>query len=145
MSHEHVNEILKIAKDPSWWEKQKGATRALSGSKSGFASLFIDPELARERRTRSLKGGIKGFGYGASGGALVGLLASLFNKGASKSNAALIGSILGGTSGLTVGNIVGMMGADKDFLKKKGISTSHLGFSSKFSPKAKKKYIDSHR
>lgn len=135
------DEMEKIAKkeDPSWWQKQKGTIRAMRSSDKGLGKILANDELVGSRTKKGLGHGLLGAGLGAGAGALGGL--ALGAKG-HRGKTALLGSLMGTAIGAAGGNIHGMYQADKEYLKKRGITQKYLGLSSDFSPAARKKYID---
>lgn len=117
-------------KEPTWWQKQKGMTRAIRRSDEGFGKILADKELVKSRVKHSLPRMLIGGTLGAGAGALL-----------HKSDLA---PLIGGSLGLSLGQSLGMSKADKAYLKNKGIDSRWGGFNADFSPEAKKKYIDDH-
>jgi len=133
-----IYEKLAADEDPSWWESQKGVSKAMARGDKGLSRLVADPELIGERMTKGLGHGL----VGAGGGAVLGGAAGAM-LGRRRGSAAL-GALLGGATGGLGGQIHGQSKADREFLKKRGIILGRfagLG-KSKFSPEAKKKYLD---
>lgn len=137
--------------DSSWWEKQKGLARATRKGESGLGLVLAHPELLKKRRAYGKKDALEGLKNFGLGGAAAGAGAGLYHavhSGRPKTKGALIGAglggVLGGAIGADTGLTTGMLRADKQYAKRKGIETSMLGFH-KFSPEAKKKYIDAYR
>lgn len=133
MSHEYVNEVLKVAadKEPSWHGKQMAAARAIREN----------PDLANRELLGMLSGSMKGFGYATPAGAGIGALSF---KGRRKLGAA-IGALIGASLGLNLGRIKGQYDVRKKFLKKRGITPRNFGLTVDITPEAKKKYIDAYR
>jgi len=137
----------KAAEDPSWWEKQKGVSRAMRApGAEGSDKLLAHPELIGNRRIGSLKGGLKGMGYGGGIGAGAGtILGALLARKGAKLPSALVGAGAGGVGGGLlgggIGSTMGLAEADRKWLAERGITPTWGGFSAEFSPEAAKKYL----
>jgi len=144
MSHEYVNEVLKVAAsdEPSWWDKQKAINRALRGTDKGLGKILAKDEVIGGRLHSGLKGLLQGGAVGAPAGAGLG---ALVGKSGGRGKAALLGALLGASLGGLSGQVHGQYKHDKDYLKKRGINLKYLGLSSDLTPKAKKKYIDAYK
>lgn len=143
-----VNHLLsekKAAKKSdkvSWYEGQKGVNRAIRMSDKGMGRLFTSPKY----REDVYKGQMKGMGKGALTGSTAGGAAgAIMGAKGRKGKAALLGAVIGALPGVLIGQGVGANTAIKKHLKAKGIDSSYMGLSNKFSPEAKKKYIDKYR
>jgi hypothetical protein len=119
-------------KEPTWWQGQKGAYRAMRRSDKGFGAIIASPELVKERLKETGKGALIGTSLGALGGAGIGAL--LGHPG--------IGAGLGGFVGFEGGTLHGANKANKKYLTERGIDSRWGGLSLRFSPEAKAKYID---
>ena len=125
----------RAAEEPTWWEKQKGVMRAMRDSDKGVGKILARDELVGSRMKKALGGAAVGGLGGAALGGLGGAAAGGGDKGALKA------ALLGGGLGALLGAHGGIHKANKEYLGKRGITSKYLGFSSDFSPEAKKKYI----
>ena len=137
--------------DSSWWEKQKGVQRAMRKSDSGWGRVVVAPKLLKKRYKEMKKDSLKGLGIGGISGALLGAGSGLHHEissGRHKTKGVLIGAglgrLLGGAIDVATGLNSGMLRADKEHLKSRGIERGWFG-KHKYSPEAKKKYIDAYR
>lgn len=141
-----LREKKAAKKEPGYWEKQKGIVRASTdGGKKGKGSSYIgvaNQDLIKEKLKGTATGAGKGALIGGAGGVALGLAKGM--KGG-KGKAALLAGALGGLGGALVGSDVGAYKANQKYLKRKGIDSNWMGLSTKFSPEAKKKYIDDYK
>lgn len=140
-----VDGLAKTAKEddrpePGFFARNMAATRAMRRGEKGVDMALANPELIGERTTRGLKGAVKGGVGGALGGAAGGALLALATKSKPGAGAGA-GAVLGGLIGAHGGQAHGMYTADRDFLKKKGITMRNLGFSLDMDDEAKKKFL----
>lgn len=132
-------------KEPGWFAKQKGLQKATRSSDKGLGKYITDPELSKKMRSGGTKGFLRGIPYGSLAGAGAGAIYSIAKKSPYKGTIIPMSSILGGLEGGAIGQMIGQNRAMKEHLKGKGIESKYLGLKLKFSPEAKKKYIDAYK
>jgi hypothetical protein len=122
-------------KEPSWLEGLKGSIRAVRWGDKGIKKHLNHPEVMKE----VLKGGGKGTLIGGLAGGVPGAIAGLAHgrPGMGAAGGAVLGGLVGGN--------IGAIKARKAYLARKGIDSRWMGLSNKFTPEAKKKYIDDYK
>lgn len=124
--------------EPGWWAKQFGMDRALQKDDNTSLMGLPDTELLKAQ----FRKGLHHSAIGALGGAAAGAGVGTLRKKYPGSAATFGGAAIGGALGYMGGYIHGEQKVMKEYLKQKGIDFDWGGLKLKFSPQARKKYIE---